>query len=97
LDDPINILLRPLIDETIRVQFRRGDCQRGDLLCRCPFDPFSLLIRKPPQTTLNFLSVQNGHRKQPYTTAGTALGTRKAPKKKRIHPLKPPSGFIKQR
>jgi hypothetical protein len=97
LDDPINILLRPLIDETTRVQLRRGGCQRSDLLCCCSFDPFPRLIRKPSETTLNLVPVQNGHGKQPNTTAGATLGTRKAPKKKSIHPLKPPSSFIKQR
>jgi hypothetical protein len=77
-DESITILLKPLVDETIRVQLWCGDCECRDLLRCSPFDPLPVLIWKRSETSLNFLPVENRHRKQAETTVGAALSTGEA-------------------
>jgi hypothetical protein len=74
-DQSVTILLGPLVDETIRVQPWCDDCECHDLLRCCPFDPLPVLIWERSETPLNFLPVENRHRKQAETTVGAALST----------------------
>jgi hypothetical protein len=91
------LILRPLVDETIRVQWWRGGGKHCDLLRCGPFHPLPLLIWKRSETSLKLLSVENRHGKQADTTVGAALGTGEIAEKGGVRAMKPLSSLFKQR
>ena len=94
-DEPINLSLRPLVNELILVQSWCGGRERRDLFRSGLLDPLALLIRKRAETALNYLLVQDSDGKQADTTAGTTLGTWKTVEKGGVRAIEPPSGFVK--
>jgi hypothetical protein len=91
------LILRPLVDEAIRVQLWRGGGKHCDLLCCGPFYPLPLFVWKRSETSLKLLSVKNRHGKQADTTVGAALGTGEIAEKGGVRAMKPPSSLFKQR
>jgi hypothetical protein len=96
-DELFALILRPLVNEAIRIQLWRGGGKHGDLPRCSPFDPLPLLIWKRSKTSLNFLSVENRHGKQADTTVGAALGTGESAEKGGVRAMKPLSSLFKQR
>jgi hypothetical protein len=96
-DELFALLLRPLVDEAIRIQLWRGGGKHCDLPPCGSFDPPPLLIWKRSETSLKLLSVENRHGKQADTTVGAALGTGKIAEKRGVRAMKPLSSLFKQR